>query len=352
MPTVRELAALLDGDIVGDPECAVTGIGKIEEAAAGDISFLSNPKYEKYLGETKASAVLVSRTLDVTKFATLPPAVIKVADPYASFVVLIGTFQPAVRQIDPGIHPTAVIHPSAAIGDGAAIGAYAVIGEGCVIGRNATIFPHVVIGNFVRIGDECRIYPHCTVREQCVLGNRVILQPGAVIGGDGFGFAPLRSGAYQKIPQLGIVVLEDDVEVQANSCVDRAVMGETRIKHGAKIDNLVQIAHNVTVGEDTVIAGMTAVAGSAKIGSRVMIGGHVAIAGHLSVADGTKLAGWSAIAKSITEENKTYWGSPAKEYMKAKRIQAASWQVPELLGRVDALEKKLAELEQRNQEVK
>jgi UDP-3-O-[3-hydroxymyristoyl] glucosamine N-acyltransferase len=257
-----------------------------------------------------------------------------------------------VRQIDPGIHPTAVIHPSAVIGDGASIGAYAVIGEGCIIGRNATLFPHVVIGNFSRLGDDCKIYQHCSIRECCVLGDRVILQPGVVIGSDGFGFAPLRTGAYQKIPQLGIVVLEDDVEIQANSCVDRAVMGETRIKHGTKIDNLVQIAHNVTVGENTVIAGLSGIAGSTKIGKNVMMGGHVSVGGHITVADGTKLGGKSGIVKSITEENKTFMGAPAKEIMRAKRIEAASRQLPELLGRVDALEKKIAEREARNQDLK
>jgi UDP-3-O-[3-hydroxymyristoyl] glucosamine N-acyltransferase len=346
MATVREIAALLDGDVVGDADRVITGIGKIEEASAQDISFLSNPKYEKFLGETKAGAVLVSRALDLTKHAALPPAVIQVADPYASFVVLIGTFQPAVKQLDAGIHPTAVIHPSAVIGEGASIGAYAVIGEGCTIGRNTMIFPLVVIGNFCRIGDECTLYPHSSVREQCVLGSRVILQPGAVIGSDGFGFAPLRSGAYQKIPQLGIVVLEDDVEIQANSCVDRAVMGETRIKRGTKIDNLVQIAHNITVGEDTVIAACTGIAGSTKIGSKVMIGGQVAIAGHISIADGTKLGAGTGVIKSITEENKAYWGRPAKEFMRAKRVEAATSQLPELLSRVNTLEKKIAELEQ------
>jgi len=350
MPTVREVAALLDGDVVGDQDAQVGGIGKIEDAAPGDITFLANPKYEKFLDETKATAVLVSRTLDLTKHPALPAALIRVADPYASFVVLIGTFQPAVKQQDAGIHPTAVIHPTCVIGERASIGAYVVIGEGCTIGKDAMLFPHVVIGNFSRLGDGCKLYPHASVREQCVLGNRVILQPGAVIGSDGFGFAPLRSGAYQKIPQLGIVVLEDDVEVQANSCVDRAVMGETRIKRGTKIDNLVQIAHNVVVGEDTVIAGGSGIAGSTKIGSNVMMGGHVSIGGHITVANGTKLGGNAGIVKSITEENKTYMGAPAKEIMRAKRIEAASRQLPELLGRVDALEKKTAALEQRNQE--
>jgi UDP-3-O-[3-hydroxymyristoyl] glucosamine N-acyltransferase len=352
MPTVREIAALLDGDVVGDPDIVITGIGKIEEAAAGDIAFLSNPKYEKFLAETKAGAVLVNRALDLTKHVALPPALIKVGDPYASFVVLIGTFQPAVHEIDTGIHPTAIIHPSAVIGEGASIGAYVVIGEGCTIGQRVTLFPEVVIGNFTRLGDDCKIYQHCSIRERCVLGDRVILQPGAVIGGDGFGFAPLRTGAYQKIPQLGIVVLEDDVEIQANTCIDRAVMGETRIKRGTKIDNLVQIAHNVTVGEDTVIAGMVAVAGSTKIGKNVMVGGHAAIAGHLSIADGTRLGAWSAVAKSVTEENTTLWGAPAKDIMKSKRIEAASRQLPELILRVAELEKKIADFEKRDQEVK
>lgn len=338
---------MLDGDVVGNPDLGITGVGKIEEAKAGDLAFLSNPKYEKFLGETGASVVLVSRTLDLSKYPVLPPALITVADPYSSFVVLISKFQPAVKQIDSGIHPTAVIHPSSTIGEGASIGPYVVIGEGCVIGRNAQIFPHVVIGNFVKIGDDVKMYQHCSIREQCVIGHRVILQPGAVIGSDGFGFAPLRDGSYQKIPQLGIVILEDDVEIQANACVDRAVMGETVIRRGTKIDNLVQIAHNVAVGEDTVIAGMTAVAGSTKIGSRVMIGGHVALAGHISIADKTKIAGWSALAKSVTKENTVLMGAPAKEPMRTKRIEAVQRNLPELLARVEALEKKIADLEKK-----
>lgn len=345
MITASDIAKLLDGEVVGDENVEITGVAKVEEAHTGTLSFIANPKYEKYVESTAASAVLVSRNFDASKFAKLPPALIKLDDPYSSFVVAIGKFLPQKIDLDVGIHSTAVIHPTAMIGKNCSIGAYVVVGEKTIIGDDAKIYPHVVIGRDVKIGRECTFYSHVTIREECFIGNRVIIQPGAVIGGDGFGFAPKRDKSYQKIPQLGNVVLEDDVEIQANTCVDRATLGETRIKRGTKIDNLVQIAHNVIVGEDTVIAGLSGVAGSTKIGNRNMIGGGISITGHIITTDDVKVAGGSAITKSLEEQGQTYAGYPAKEASKWRRMEGALRSLPELLTEMREMKKKINDLE-------
>lgn len=344
MTTARDIAQLLEGEIVGDGSVPITGIARIEEAGTGTLSFIANPKYEKFLETTAASAVLVGATIDLDKYSKLPPAVIKLADPYSSFVIAIENLVPRKKDIESGIHPSAVIHASATIGKNASVGAYAVIGERTSIGENAVIHPHVVIGRDVKIGSDCTFYPHVTIREECIIGNRVVIQPGAVIGGDGFGFAPKKDKRYKKIPQLGIVVIEDDVEIQANTCVDRATLGDTRIKRGAKIDNLVQIAHNVVVGEDTVIAGMTGIAGSTKIGDRNMIGGGISITGHITTAEEVKIEGASAVTKSLDKPGQIYSGYPAKEAMKWRRTEGAIRQLPQLLLEIEHLKVALREL--------
>ncbi|MBI2427857.1 MAG: UDP-3-O-(3-hydroxymyristoyl)glucosamine N-acyltransferase [Ignavibacteriales bacterium] len=346
MITANDIAKLLEGKLVGDGSVQITGIAKIEEAGDGTLSFIANPKYEKYLETTSASAVLVSTTIDLAQYSKLPPAVIALADPYSSFVIAIEKFIPKKQEIEPGIHPTAVIHPTARVGKNSSIGAFVVVAERTVIGDNAVIHPHVVIERDVKIGNDCLFYPHVTVREECIVGNRVIIQPGAVIGGDGFGFAPMKDKRYKKIPQLGIVVIEDDVEIQANTCIDRATLGDTRIKRGAKIDNLVQIAHNVIVGEDTVIAGLTGVAGSTKIGERNMIGGGISITGHISTADEVKIEGASAVTKSLDKPGQIYAGYPAKEAMKWRRAEGAIRQLSGLLLEIEQLKNKIDELEE------
>jgi UDP-3-O-[3-hydroxymyristoyl] glucosamine N-acyltransferase len=352
--TIREIASFLEGDIVGNASIEIAGIAKIEEAKAGDLTFLSNPKYEKFLELTKASAVIVNRSLDLSAHQKLPPSVIRVEDAYASFVIAIQKFSPRPALLPPGIHPTAVVDASAAIGKNCVIGAYVVIGSKCTIGDDTAILPGVILGNGVHIGDGCIIYSNVSVRESCLIGSRVIIQPGAVIGGDGFGFAPRKDGSYQKIPQLGIVVIEDDVEVGANTCIDRATLGETRVKRGTKLDNLVQVAHNVVIGENVVMAANAGVAGSAKIGNNVMIGGGVSVTGHVTVADRISIAGGAGVSKSLTKEGETYFGYPAKEAGKARRMEAALRQLPELLftiremeNKIQMLEKKIVELEGR-----
>jgi len=346
MITVNDIAKLLDGEVVGDGTQIISGVAKVEEAKAGMLAFIANPKYEKYAELTAASCVLVSRSFDSAKFSKLPPALIKLDDPYSSFVIAIEKFAPRKIDFPKGINATAAVHYSAKVGKNCSIGMYSVISENVVIGDNVIIHPHVVIGRDVKIGNDCLFYPHVTIREECLIGNRVIIQPGAVIGGDGFGFAPKKDGLYQKIPQLGIVVLEDDVEVQANTCIDRATLGETRIKRGTKLDNLVQIAHNVVVGEDTVIAGSTGIAGSTKIGNRNMIGGAVAITGHVYTADNVKIAGGSTVSRALIKEGETYSGYPAKDLNKWKKIEAASRQLPELLETIREMQARIKELEE------
>ena len=352
MITVNHIAALLEGEVVGDGSLSITGIAKVEEAKQGMLAFIANPKYEKFAETTEASCVLVSRTFDTSKFTRIPPALIKLDDPYSSFVIAIKHFMPVKQDLDPGIDPTVSIHPTAVIGTNCTIGAYTVVGKNTVIGNNSVLHPHVVIGRDVKLGNDCLIYPNVTIREECLIGNRVIIQPGAVIGGDGFGFAPKKDSSYQKIPQIGIVVIEDDVEIQSNTCVDRATMGETRVKRGTKLDNLVQIAHNVVVGEDTVIAGNSCVAGSTKIGNRNMIGGAVAVTGHVFTADGVKIGGGSTATRILEKPNTTYTGYPAKEANKWRRIEAASRSLPEMVTELRTLTERIAVLEQEISDMK
>jgi len=343
--TAHELAKILEGEVVGDGSTQIHGVAKIEEAKAGTLSFIANPKYEKFLESTAASVVLVGNILDTAKFAKLPPAIIKLNDPYSSFVIAIEKLASRKKDIEQGIHPSAIIHPTASIGKNSSIGAFVVIGERAVLGEGAVLHPHVVIGRDVRIGNDCLFYPHVTIREECVIGNRVIIQPGAVIGGDGFGFAPRNDKRYRKIPQLGNVVIEDDVEIQANACVDRATLGETRIKRGTKLDNLVQVAHNATIGEDTVIAGGTMIAGSTKIGNRNMIGGNASVTGHIFTADDIKIGGHSGVAGQLDTIGETYMGYPAKEARKWRRQEGAIRQLPELLVEIREMQAKIKELE-------
>ncbi|MDP1677976.1 MAG: UDP-3-O-(3-hydroxymyristoyl)glucosamine N-acyltransferase [Bacteroidota bacterium] len=346
MITVNDIAKILDGEVVGDGTQIISGVAKVEEAKAGMLAFIANPKYEKYVELTSASCILVSRTFDHTKFSKFPPALIKLDDPYSSFVIAIEKFAPKKIDVPKGVNSTAAVHYSGKIGKNCSIGMYSVISENVVIGDNVVIHPNVVIGRDVKIGNDCLFYSHVTIREECIIGNRVIIQPGTVIGGDGFGFAPKKDGSYQKIPQLGIVVIEDDVEIQANACIDRATLGETRIKRGTKLDNLVQIAHNVVVGEDTVIAGASGVAGSTKIGNRNMIGGAVAITGHVFTADDVKVGGGSIVSRTLSDAGATYSGYPAKEVNKWRKIEAASRQLPELLVTIREMQAKIKELEE------
>jgi UDP-3-O-[3-hydroxymyristoyl] glucosamine N-acyltransferase len=252
--------------------------------------------------------------------------------------------------VDPfasGIHSTAIVPSSATIGKNISIGAYAVIGEQVVVGDNSKIGAGCIIGNQTLIGSDCILYPDVIVYHQCKIGNRVILQSGAVIGSDGFGFAPKPDGSYEKIPQLGIVVIEDDVEIGANTTIDRATIGDTHIHRGVKIDNLVQIAHNVVIGENTVIAAQTGISGSTKVGKNCMLAGQVGLAGHIEIADRTIIMAQSGVHQNIREQGKSYFGYPADEARKAQRVYIAMKMLPDMLREFSALQKKVAELEQK-----
>ena len=343
--TAQEIAALVGGDVQGNPGIQILKVAKIEEADEGDITFLSNPRYEKFVDATKASAILVARTFNVELHSKAKPglAFIRVADPYIAFLQILKQLTPMPDPFIPGIHPASVVAESAVVGPGVSLGARAVVGRDARIGANTKIAPGCVIGDGVVIGESCQLFPNVTIYHGCRIGSRVIIHAGTVIGSDGFGFAPKPDGAYEKIPQMGIVVIEDDVEFGANCTVDRATMGQTVIKRGAKFDNLVHLAHNVVVGEDTVIAAQTGISGSTKVGKNVMIAGQVGIVGHIEIADRSVVLAQSGISKS-TQAGKTYYGTPAKEHMRALKIEAIIRSLPELAKDVEELKKLLEAL--------
>ncbi|MBI5476827.1 MAG: UDP-3-O-(3-hydroxymyristoyl)glucosamine N-acyltransferase [Ignavibacteriales bacterium] len=357
MVLLSEIARITGGTLEGI-DVEITGVAKIEEADAGDITFLSNLKYKKHLTSTKASAALLSTGADFTELQNrkIPLSIIRVSDPYISFLCLIDLFHPSAKLPTKGIHPTAIISKSSTIGNYVSIGAYVVIGDNCSIGDRTIIYPNSTISDDVNIGNDCIIYSNVSIREQSLLGNKIIIHSGAVIGSDGFGFAPKPDGSYEKIPQRGIVVLEDDVEIGANCTIDRATLGKTLVKRGAKLDNLIHVAHNVVIGEHTVIAAQTGISGSSSIGNYCQIGGQAGLTGHISIADKTTIGAQSGVPKSITESGKTYFGYPAREIHETWRIDGAVRQLPQLLYDFRDLLKRIEELENRiasiNQEQK
>ncbi len=331
---VSEVAGLIGAKVEGDEDLDISGIGKIEDAGPGDVTFIANPKYEKYFESTKASAVIVSESFggkrsDIT--------LLKAKDPYTSFVFALKTLLPPVEPLAPGIDPSARVSPKAVLGSGVRIGALACILDDAVIGDATAISQGCIIGEGVHVGSNSLLYPNVTVYRGCRLGKHVTVHAGTVIGSDGFGFAPKADGTYEKIPQLGIVAIEDDVEIGSNCSIDRATLGETKICRGAKIDNLVQVAHNVVIGEDTVIAAQTGVSGSTKIGRHCMIAGQVGFTGHIEIADNTSIGAQSGVSKSIKEPGNVYFGYPALELRQAKRIEGALRMLPDLLREVTAL---------------
>ena len=342
--TVSEIATWLNGEVVGNGDVDIARVAKIEEADPNDLTFLANPKYEKHLHHTKASAILVSRGFDQGKLATQALTLIKVDDPYVAFLKVLKRLTPSLDPFPTGIHPTAVVSPSARLGKDVALGAYVVVGDGAIIGEGTRIAAGSFVGPHAEIGRSCLLYPHITLYHQCKVGDRVTIHSGAVIGSDGFGFAPKPDGTYEKIPQLGIVVIGDDVEIGSNCSIDRATIGETRIERGVKLDNLIQVAHNVVIGENTVIASQTGISGSTKLGRNVMVGGQVGFAGHLEVADKTVIYAQSGIPSSIKEPGKTYFGTPAKERGKAMRIEAVIRSLPELALEVRKLKQSVDDL--------
>lgn len=340
--TATQLAQLIQGKVEGDPGVTVHSFGKIEEAGPGQLSFLANPKYEDYLYTTKASLVIVNENFQLRQ--PISATLLRVPDAYSAFATLLTKYQELQQQQLTGIQDPVHIAKSAQLGQGIFIGAFSYLGEQVKVGDQTKIYPNCYIGDQVTIGKNCVIHPGVKIYHQCVLGNDVIIHAGTVIGGDGFGFAPQADGSLQKVPQIGNVIIEDEVEIGANTTIDRATIGSTIIRKGAKLDNLIQIAHNVEVGNRTVIAAQTGVSGSTKIGKGVMIGGQAGIVGHIQLGDGSKVNAQSGVSKSI-EPGKAVTGSPAYDYTQALRSQAIGRRLPELEKRIKELEQHIKDLQ-------
>ena len=340
--TAQQIALLVSGTIEGNPDTTVTSFGKIEEAAAGQLSFLANPKYQDYLYTTKASLVIVNENLQLQKNITA--TLVRVKDAYSAFATLLTTYQNLKAQQKKGIETPSHIASSATLGTDVFVGAFAYIGEKVSIGNNSKIFPGAYIAENVSIGSNTTIHAGVKIYEDCIIGNDVVIHAGTVIGSDGFGFAPQPDGSYQKVPQIGNVIIEDQVEIGANTTIDRATMGSTIIKNGVKLDNLIQIAHNVEIGSQTVIAAQTGISGSTKLGQKIMIGGQAGIAGHLTIANGVKIAGGAGVTKNLDGEGKSYAGFPAEDAKQSLKAQVYTRQLPELEKRVKELEKLVTQL--------
>ena len=340
--SAAQIALLINGQIEGDSSVIVDSFGKIEEAKEGQLTFFSNPKYEEYIYITKASVVLINEAFELKQ--PVKATLIKVPDAYTSFATLLTKYQEIAQQKLTGIQQPSYIAKTASYGDNVFIGAFTYIGENVKIGQHTKIFPNVFIGNNVVIGDNCLIDPGVKIYHDCKIGNQVNVLAGTVIGSDGFGFAPQPDGTFIKIPQLGNVIIEDNVDIGANTTIDRATVGSTVIKSGAKLDNLIQIAHNVEVGNNTVIAAQAGISGSSKVGSGVIIGGQAGLAGHINIADNVKINGQSGVNKSVKTAGVSITGTNAYDYTKAMRSMAVARNLPEMEKRIKELENLVKQL--------
>jgi UDP-3-O-[3-hydroxymyristoyl] glucosamine N-acyltransferase len=338
--SVAQIAQLIGGKVEGDPRLSIFTLAKIEEATPGCIAFLSNPKYESYLYTTQASAVIVQEELSLRQ--AVQATLIRVNDPYLAFTTLLEFYIQHTRMGKQGIEQPSFRGEGVEAGDGLYLGAFAYIGAGSRLGKNVKVYPQVYIGDQVVIGDNTILYPGVKVYGGARIGKHCTLHAGAIIGSDGFGFAPQADGSYKPIPQVGNVVLEDHVSIGANTVIDCATMGSTLIQEGVKLDNLIQIAHNVEIGRHTVIAAQSGVAGSAKIGSYCIIGGQVGLVGHISLADKTKVGAQSGIGKTVKEEGLSLQGSPAFDYRQQLKCQAVFRRLPELEKKVEDLKAMLS----------
>jgi UDP-3-O-[3-hydroxymyristoyl] glucosamine N-acyltransferase len=334
--SAAQIALLINGKVEGNPDVAVASFGKIEEAVAGQLSFLANPKYEEYIYSTGASIIIINETQELKQ--KVNPVLIRVPDAYSAFAALLAKYQEILAQQMIGIQEPSYISKTAKLGEKIFIGAFAYIGEHVVVGNNVKVYPQVFLGDNVKIDDNSTLLPGVRIYHDCVIGKNVTIHAGSVIGSDGFGFAPQADGSFKKVPQMGNVVIEDNVEIGSNATIDRATIGSTIIRTGAKLDNLIQVAHNVEVGQNTVIAAQAGVSGSTKIGNNVMIGGQAGIVGHIQIADGSKINAQSGVSKSIKTPNSAVTGSPAFEYTSALRSQALGRKLPELEKRIKELE--------------
>lgn len=340
--SAEQIAGILNGEIVGNAQVTVNGLAKIEEGHAGALSFLSNPKYEEYIYKTGSSVCIVNKSFEPTKSLPETLTLVKVEDAYACFAKLLEVYS-QMNKKQPKIENPSFIAENATIGEGMYLGAFAYIGDNAKIGNNVSIYPNAYIGENVVIGDGTIVHPGATIYAECKIGANCIIHAGVIIGADGFGFAPDENGEYQKVPQIGNVILEDNVEVGSNTTIDRATMGSTIIRRGVKIDNLCQIAHNVEVGRNTAMAAQVGIAGSAKIGEQVMIGGQAGISGHLHIADGTKIVAQSGIPSSVKKAD-TLMGSPGIPMDDFKKSYFGFRKLPYILTKLQELDKKIKEL--------
>ena len=341
--TAKQIAELIQGRVEGDENTAVSTFAKIEEGVPGAISFLSNPKYTHYIYDTKSSVVLINEDVELEK--PISATLIRVKNAYECVAKLL-QFYESMKPAKKGIDSLAYISPKAQIGEDVYVGAFAYIGDGVVLGKGSQVYPHTVVCEGVTIGEKCILYPNVTIYQGCKLGNNVTIHAGSVIGADGFGFAP-NTGGYDKIPQIGIVVIEDNVEIGANTCVDRSTMGQTIIHQGVKLDNLIQVAHNCEIGENTVMSAQAGMAGSTKIGAWCMVGGQAGFSGHIQVADKTFIGAQCGVIKNTKGDGESLIGSPAmdpKMFFKAKAIYS---KLPDMYRQIATLERELKELKEK-----
>lgn len=334
------IADFLHGTVEGDENISVSNVSRIEDGKPGTLAFLANPKYEKFLYETEASIVLVNRNFVPERPVSC--TLIRVDDPYQSIASLLEMYQQAKMQKS-GIEQPSFIDSSATIGDGIYVGAFAYVGARAIVGKESKIYPQVFIGSNVKIGSNTIIYAGAKIYDDTVIGDNCIIHAGAVIGSDGFGFAPTEDGSYKKVPQVGNVIIEDDVEIGANTTIDCSTMGSTIIRKGAKLDNLIQVAHNCEVGENTVMAALTGIAGSTKVGKNCMFAGQVGIAGHITIGDGVKIGAMAGVSNSI-KAGKTVLGAPAMDHDRALKTYVVYRRLPEMRDQLIELQKEIKEL--------
>ena len=344
--SAEQIAEILKGKIIGEPTITVNGLAKIEEGRTGTLSFLSNPKYENYIYTTASSICIVNDSFIPSKALPKTLTLIKVEDAYACFAKLLEVYSNLSKKQAVIEQPT-FVDKSAKVGTGVYLGAFTYVGKNVEIGENCSIYPNTYLGDNVKIGKQTTLYSGVSIYDACTIGENCILHAGVVVGSDGFGFAPDEHGVYQKIPQIGNVIIEDNVEIGANSTIDRATMGSTIIRKGVKIDNLCQVAHNVEIGENTAMAAQVGIAGSAKIGKRVMIGGQAGISGHLEIADETKIVAQSGVPSSVKKAI-TLMGSPSFPIDDFKRSFIGFRKLPQLMNRISELEAKLEALTSKN----
>lgn len=339
-----QIAALLNGTVEGNPDTEVWNVAKIEEGATGMLSFLSNPKYTPYIYETKSSVVIVNKDFVAEK--PIETTLIRVDDAYASFAKLLA-FYDQVSQDKKGVSSLAFVSSSAKCGEDLYLGEFAFIGENVTIGNNVKVYPQVYVGDGCVIGDNTILYPGVRLYRNTVVGRRCIIHAGAVIGADGFGFAPQEDGHYEKIPQVGNVMIDDDVEIGANTTIDRSTMGSTHIHKGVKLDNLIHLAHNVEIGENSALAAQVGVSGSTHLGKNCVVGGQSGFVGHLHIANGSKFGGQCGIMGSIKEENQEFMGTPIQPLRQYLKTNARFRHLDEMARQLETLEKELAELKSR-----